>query len=188
MIQRNARVVVLVLGAAVLLTGCAEKLTMEKLKKMMPQRPAELDKLNAFVGTWDGEGEAKMARMDEPLKVTGTSEFKWADNNWYLVEHSTFKMGDLDEMQGMGGWTYDSHSKKYRNVWVDTMGSIGASKARYDEKTDTWHFCGTSHGPCGETWAKGDIKLVDDKTMEWSFTEYSGLIKTMEMTGTSRKR
>jgi hypothetical protein len=188
MIQRSVRVLVLALGAAVLLTGCAPKMTMEDLKAKMPKRPAELDKLNAFVGTWDAEGECKMTGLEETLKVTGTSEIKWADNNWYLVEHGTFKMGDLDEMQGAGAWTYDTHAKKYRNIWVDTTGSMGAGKARYDEKTDTWHFCGTSHGPWGKTWGKGHMKFVDEKTMEWSFTEYSGLCKTMEMTGTSRKR
>jgi hypothetical protein len=188
MFQRSARVLVLVLGAVVLLAGCAPKITMEDLKKMMPERPAELDKLSVFTGTWDAEGECKMPGLDETLKVTGTSECKWDESNWYIVEHSTFKMGDLDEMHGMGAWTYDAHSKKYRDTWVDTMGAVGAGEAWICPKTDVWKFHGTSHGPSGETWGKGYIKFVDDKTMEWSFTEYSGLMKTMEMTGTSRKR
>lgn len=187
MTQRNVCVLVLALGAAVVLTGCAPKMTMEDLKDMMPQRPAELDKLNAFAGTWDSEGEAKFAGMDETLQVTGTGEYEWAGDGWYLVEHSTFKMGELDAMQGTGAWTYDTRSKKYRSIWVDTTGSIGTGESWID-KTGTWQFCGTSQGAWGKTWGKGYIKFVDAGTMEWAFTEYSGLMKTTEWTGTSRRR
>jgi hypothetical protein len=35
---------------------------------------------------------------------------------------------------------------------------------------------------------KGIVKVVGENTIEWTWTEYSGLFKTMEMTGTSRRR
>lgn len=176
--------------AAVVLTGCMPKMTLEDMKAMIPQRPVELDKLNAFAGKWESTGESKMAGLDEVLKASGTNEARWEGDNWYLVSRGTFNMGDFGEMQGLETWTYDTHSKKYRSTWTDSMGSVGTGTSTYNEKTNTWHMKGTSHGPFGKTTGKGQVKFIDENTMEWTWKEYAmgGLIKTMEMTGTSRRR
>lgn len=176
--------------AAVVLTGCGPKMTVEDMKAMIQQRPAELDKLNAFAGKWEFTGESKMGGLDEVLKISGTSEANWEGNNWYLVSRATFNMGDLGEMQGIETWTYDTHTKKYRSTWTDSTGSMGAGMSTYNEKTNTWHMRATSHGPFGKTTGRGQVKLIDANTMEWSWNEYAlgGLIKTGEMTGTSRRR
>ncbi len=176
--------------SSVILSGCMPKMTIEEMKAMMPQRPAELDQLNAFAGRWEFEGEAKMAGLDEVLKTTGTNEAKWDGDGWFLVSRGTFRMGELGEMTGVEHWTYDTHDKKFRSTWIDTMGSIGAGKSWHDAKTDTWHMRATSHGPFGKSTGKGQVKFIDANTMEWTWTEYSmgGLMKTMEMSGTSRRR
>ena len=36
--------------------GCMPKMTIAEMKAQMPKRPAELDRLNRFVGKWTGEG------------------------------------------------------------------------------------------------------------------------------------
>ena len=164
------------------------QLTIEELKAMMPERPAELDKLNAFAGNWEMEGEIRMAGLDEVLKTTGSGEAKWDGDGWYLVSRNSFTMGELGEIQGQETWTYDTHSKKYRSTWVDSTGSTGTGEARHDEKTNTWYFRGTSYGPYGKTSWQGHAQAIDEGTWEWTFTEYAGLMKTMEMTGTSRRR
>ena len=176
--------------AAIVLTGCMPKMTIEDMKAMMPQRPAELDKLNAFAGKWEFTGEAKMAGLDEVLKTSGTNEANWEGDDWYLVSRGTFTMGELGEMQGLETWTYDAHSKKFRSTWTDSMGSVGTGTAKYNEKTNTWHIKATSHGPFGKSTIRGQVKFIDDNTMEWSWNEYAmgGLINTMEMSGTSRRR
>ncbi|MHC4521404.1 MAG: DUF1579 family protein [Planctomycetota bacterium] len=182
--------VVLAAFAGILLTGCMPKMTIEKMKEMRPERPAELDKLNAFVGRWDMSGEATMAGLDQPLKASGTGETKWEGDGWYLVSQFVHNMEELGESKGMETWSYDARSKKYRTLWVDSMGSVGVGTAWHDEKTDTWQFRGTSHGPFGKSTGKGEGKFVDANTMEWEWSEYAmwGLIKTMSIKGTSKKQ
>jgi len=102
--------------------GCMPHMTVDEMKAQMPKRPAELDRLNAFVGKWKGEGEARFAMLDEPLKVTGTSEAKWEGDKWYLVGRGVMRMADFPETQGMETWCYDLHAKKYRSTFVDSMG------------------------------------------------------------------
>ena len=177
-------------GSAMLLVGCMPKMTLEEMKAMMPQRPAELDRLNDFVGTWDMTGEATMAGLDEVLKTTGVGETKWAGNGWFLVSNAKFEMEGLNTMEAVETWSYDAHSKKYRSTWTDSMGSLGTGSSRYNEKTRTWTMRATSHGAHGKTTAKGTLKMVDKDTMEWTWSEYAmgGLFKVMEMKGTSKRR
>lgn len=50
--RNKLRTATLALACATL-TGCMPKMTVEEMKAAMPQRPAELDHLNAFVGQWE---------------------------------------------------------------------------------------------------------------------------------------
>ena len=176
--------------AGVLLTGCMPKMTIEDMKAKMPKRPVELDKLDAFAGRWEATSEMRFAGLDEVLTGSGTSEFKWHADRSYLIEHSTFNMGELGEMQGSGGWNYDTHSKVYRSVWIDSMGGTGSGKMWQDGKTNTWHVRAVGHGPFGKSTGKGSMTFVDDNTLEWSWREYAmgGLFKVMEISGTSKRR
>lgn len=182
--------IVLASLANIVLTGCMAKMTIEDIRTMRPERPQELDKLNAFVGRWEWSGEATIGGLDRTLKFTGRNEARWEGDGWYLVSREVGNMEELGETQGMAIWAYDAHGKKFRTTWVDTMGTTGASKAWHDEKTDTWHMRTTGYGPFGKTSAKGDIKFTDPDTMVWHWTEYAmgGLIKGMELTGTSRRQ
>jgi hypothetical protein len=161
------------------------KMTVEEMKAHMPQRPAELDLLDMFVGNWDFTGEAKMDMLADrdSLTMTGHSEYKWEGDRWYLVGNGTFTMEPFGESKGMEMWTYDLQAKKFRSTWVDTMGSFGVGEARYDEETSTWHMKGTSFGAWGKSTSKGSMHFPDANHMEWEFAEYQGLMKTIEMTG-----
>lgn len=174
-------------GCAALI-GCAPpKMTMDDLRAMAPERPAELDYLNAFIGKWSFEGESVSDMFEEPIKMTGESEMHWSGDMWYLVSDGVWRMGEMDEMKGHEVWCYDPKAGKFRSVWVDTMGSFGVGEGRYDESTRTWTTSATNHGPMGKSTMKGTIKIIDDDTMEWKVAEYSGLMKTMEFNGVSRR-
>lgn len=136
------------------------------------------------------EGEAKMAGLDEPLKSSGTGEATWDGDGWFLVNRGDFTMDEFGEMHGLETWTYDTHKKVYRSTWVDSMGSVGTGISTYDEETNTWHMKATAHGPFGKSKMKGQVKFVDADTAEYTWAEYAmgGLMKTMEMTGTSRRQ
>lgn len=190
MIRRHATRVLFPVFAGLLLTGCMPKMTMEQMKEMMPKRPAELDLLDAFEGTWETTTEMKFAGLDEVIHGHGTTVAKWGGDKWYLVNHGSFSMGDLGEMKAVETWAYDAKSKVFRTSWVDSMGSTGTGTARRDAKTGIWHMRAVTRGPFGKSSAKGTVKFIDANTNEWTWTEYvmGGLIKTVEMKGTARKK
>ena len=165
------------------------KMTVEEMKEMMPERPAELDRLNAFAGSWEIEGTTKMAGVEEELKTTGYNEVTWQGDGWFLVNTWKFTMAGFDEMTGIETWMYDSHAKRYRSSWVDSTGSFGVGVNRYNKKTNTWHVKSTTYGPWGKGTGKGKVWFTDDDTNHWEWTEYAmgGLMKTFEMKGTGRR-
>lgn len=186
--SRRSLATLILLGVAVAaLSGCMPKMTIEQMKAKMPKRPAELDRLNAFVGKWQGEGTAEFAMLDRPLKTSGTSEMRWAGDKWYLISDGTFTMEEFGEFKGQEAWTYDAHDKKYRSTWVDSMGMIGMGESTYDEKSGVWKFKARSYGAWGQSTMSGTLKFPNPDTMEWEWTEYMGLMKTTYMTGTSKR-
>ena len=186
MVRKFAGLVML-WGAAVVLSGCMPKMTLEQMKAEMPKRPAELDRLDPFVGKWQMEGEGRFEMLDEPIKMTGTFEYKWEGDKWYLVSRGVMKMDDFPETEGLEAWMYDMHAKKYRSTYVDSMGMLGVSEGRYDEKTNTWKMDATSYSAWGKSHAKGTLRFIDKDTMDWKMTECMGLMKIMEMTGTAKR-
>lgn len=187
MSRKNAVCLVLAACAVVVLSGCMPKMTIDEMKAEMPKRPVELDQLNAFVGKWTSEGTATFAMLEEPIKVSGTSEAQWDDSRWFVVSREVYDMEPFGESNGLGTWTYDMKSKKYRSTWVDSMGMTGLGESKYDEKTDTWHMKATSYGPWGKSTLKGWVKFTDADTMDWEMSEHQGLMKVMEMSGTGKR-
>lgn len=188
MIRPRRTTISLIAACTVTLAGCSmPKMSVEEFKAMQPTKPPELERLDAFAGKWKAEGTANFAMLDEPLQTTGTSEAQWEGDGWYIVSHGTFTMDDMDEMQGMETWTYDTHSKKYRSTWVDTTGTVATGEGMYDEDTGVWTMRGASYGPHGKSTMTGTVRFVDDDTMEWTWTESAGLMKVLEMSGTSRR-
>jgi hypothetical protein len=174
----------------VFLTGCMPKMTIEDMKAMRPERPAALSKLDRFVGTWQGTGEARFAGIDEPMTTSGRSEIQWGLDGWMLVEHGTYSMGELGDMNFHSFMTYDIKGRKYRSAWADSMGGYGTGTMRYNEKTDTWHMKAKINSPFGNSTGKGTVRFVDDRTQEWTWNEraFFGLFKVCEMHGTSIKQ
>jgi hypothetical protein len=170
------------------LAGC-QKPNMEEMMQQ-PPRPAELDRLDAFVGTWEGTWEMSTPGGDK-MSGKGTDKFAWDADKWVLTERAEGTCGQ-HKMAGTGVWIWDQHAKKFRYGSADNYGMVMTGTGRYDEKTKTWHMkgnsCDTVHGQrsCGE----GTLKMPDANTMEWSWTEWDGLhlIKFMEMHGTSHRK
>jgi len=187
MFRRKTMQAVLAAAGCVVLTGCMPKMTIEEMKAHMPKRPVELDRLNAFVGTWEHEGVAKFSCLDQPLKTSGRSEIKWEGNRWYLVGNGEMKMENFDDTRMSEMWTYDIHAKKYRSSWADSMGMMGSGSGTFDPITGTWHMTAVNHTPWGTSSMKGKMRFLDDNTTEWSCEEYMGLQKILEMSGKSKR-
>jgi len=166
------------------------KMTIAQMKAMMPSRPKQLDALNVFVGRWAFSGEVHIAGIEEAIPMTGTSESTWDASRWFLVGDSVMSMRGFDDSRGHETWTYDRHDQKFRSTWVDSMGSVGEGSATFDEDSQTWTMKAVSHGAFGKSTAKGFVRLVDADTFELRWSEFAlgGLMKTMEMCGTSKRR
>jgi len=176
--------------AAVALTGCMPKMTMEDLKNTKVELPPELDKLAAFAGKWESTGEVKIGWLDEVLKTTSTSTASWECDGALLVERGEFEMQELGKMSMIAISTYDPKSKKYRSWMFDSFGSCTTGTATYDEPTRTWKMKGKGRGAWGNTFSRGTVTMLDDDTAEWTFTERYGSIfaKPWEFKGTSRRK
>ncbi len=176
--------------AVVAMVGCMPKMTIEEMKAMAPQRPAELDKLEMLIGTWEGTGEATMCVLDEPLKTTSKGTAEWGCDGWCVIERGVFEMGELGSMEGIGIWAYDVKSKKYLSFWMDSMGMTGVGTATYCDKTKTWKMKSKGRSPWGKSFMRGTMSFPDPDTAEWTMTEWDGsqLFKTMELKGTSHRK
>ena len=183
--------VVLAAGALLALVGCEQnKMTLDEMMQAPPRAP-ELDRLNAFLGSWHGESQMKITGVDEPMANTGESNVSWDVDNRYLVERFSYQMGE-DTMQGMSLWTWDDKSGVYRNWWFDNYGIAGTGTVRYDAGNDVWRMksSGRSMVNGQKTVGAGTIKFVDEDTMKWDYAEWDTLhlIKYMQMSGTSRRQ
>lgn len=190
--MRRMLVTLPVLLMAMSMTGCMQKMSVEEFSQMMPPRSPEMDRLEAFVGTWKGDGTMTSPMVEGPMTTTGEGTARWAgDDKSVLVNIGSYTMAGSDHaMTGVETWTYDPEKEVYRFTWTDSFGSTGTGTGRYCEDTGTWTMKGKSKGPMGSTTSKGTARFVNKDTMEWSFTEYAmgGLMKTMEMKGTSKRQ
>lgn len=180
-----------VLGFSAALTGCQQPAACnQEMAGGPPPRPAELDKLDQFVGNWTSECEMKMDGKTTTCKGTSTSA--WDLDKSVVVSKMEFDMGEMGMMKGMEVMTWDPTSKVYRTSWFDSMGGNGVGTMRYDEKSNTWITKGSGRDPMsGESRLNsGTIKMSSDGSHEWSFKETDGwgFKTTMDMTGTSKKQ
>lgn len=172
------------------LLGCQQPKMEDMLKA--PERPAELDQLNMFVGKWVGAGELTMPGSDEVVTAKGQSTASWAAGGWVLIEEAEETVGDEGITKGVAMWTWDPKAKKFRTAWLNDHGEISHGTATYDAATRTWHMRGEGHNPYTGVCSigEGTARFVDDHTLEWSYTAWGPwkLKKLAEMKGTSRRQ
>lgn len=173
------------------LAGCQQPA--HDMSQGPPPRPAELDQLDAWVGTWKGTGEMTMygPEGEQKMTTTGTESVKWICDNRVLMSEMEYEMGDMGAMKGLWLATWDPQAKKFRTWWFDNMGSVGEGTMWKDADTGEWIMRSKGRDAMtGESrMEKSRSKMTDSGTMEWSFTEYDGwgFSKKMSGTGTSKK-
>jgi len=183
---------VLMAGCSGFLIGC--QASEEEMATMFeqPPRPAELDRLEAFVGTWKADVEVTMAGSDEVHTSTGQNTTQWTSDKWMLTENWQHQMGENDTMKGASLMWWDNNSKKYRMAMTDNYGGHGTATMTYNEETGVWKIKGKSKdGKSGsKTRSKGTMKFVNPSTIEWVWEEYdgTGLFKIITIKGTSRRQ
>ena len=169
--------------------GCVPSLTIDDMKAMKIERPAETDRLRLLAGRWESIGTAKIAGLEEDLVITGRSHGQWHTDRWVLVNEDVFTLGTLGDMKALTVWRWDARSKRYRTTWFYNDGSTGTGSARYDEKTKTWHLRTKGRGPWGGLKGKGTITHIDEDSVRWTWREWdsTGLVEIMSFEGISKR-
>lgn len=183
---------VVFLSVPAFLVGCGEP-TCDMEGGGPPPRPAELDRLDMLVGTWEGTAEMSMPGMDEPMTIRGVNTTKWELDKRFLIEHFEGDMGEEGKFEGVGVWTWDPKAKVYRNWWFDSYGSFSQGTAKYDEETRTWHMRGQgTNAMTGKpSYGAGTSKSIDDNTQQWTWSEWDNFLhwgEPMTYKGTSQRK
>jgi hypothetical protein len=130
----------LALHLQALLTGIAILILLPSARAQEPPKVGkEHDHLTHLVGTWDAQTESG----------AGTMTYKMGLDGLWLIGDFDGEFGGM-KFQGKGLDTYDSATKKYRSIWVDsfsTMPRIIEGNLDKDDKVMTMR--GEGRGPDG---------------------------------------
>ncbi|MGA8761427.1 MAG: DUF1579 family protein [Candidatus Sulfotelmatobacter sp.] len=103
-----------------------------------PPKPGpEVNKLDAFAGTWTLDGNMKPGAMGPGGTMTENEKCEWMEGGFYLVCHSEFKssMGNGVGLSVMG---YSNDDKAYTYRAFDSFGEFEDSRGTVDGDTWTW--------------------------------------------------
>ncbi len=176
--MRRTRLAAAVLGLVGIVTivGCTgPQHDMAAMKDMKPPpRPAELDRLEMWVGTWEGTMEMHMAGAEKPMQWTGKSVIQWEVDKHVLVERSEGDMGEMGKMIGLAVYSWDPYDKTYRSCWFDNWGCQAQGTMAYNEAKKTWSMYGKGRDACSgaTTIGEGTMEVVDDNTTKWTYCEW----------------
>lgn len=168
------------------LAGCAQK-SADMTSMKQPERPAELDRLEPWIGRWEGTGEMKMIG-GQVIKTTGSQEYGWDLDRRVMLARETWGMEGMGPMRGVGFYGYDPIKKAIVSSSFDDWGNVSEGKFKFDPHKNIWHMTYKGHGTMGATTGTGTIVMPDRDTIQWTFEEYFGLIKVMNASGVSKRK
>jgi hypothetical protein len=130
-----------------------------------PQPPAELKKLEPFVGTWKvAEFVSKKAEWTpEEIRRSGAvATTKWIMNGWYLEDRNA--PGETSEHLGI--WHFDPVEKTFHYTMFQAPGGFRTDfTMRWNEQTQ--RFEGTASYPNGVT-MRTTGRFPNKDTKEWT--------------------
>lgn len=173
--------------------GCAQPNKMDPSAMKPPSRPAELDRLEPWVGTWTISGDGTMG--GKKMTSTGTATIAWECDRRVLVERMEVtceEMKEMGKMTGMIVYAWSPHEKEYETNYFNSMGMSADGEMKYNEATRTWHMTGEGDDPMtgAKTHWVGEMKMPDNNTMEWTHATWDAwkLKKLDEGKGTARRQ
>lgn len=188
--KRMANLSAALLAISLFLVGCQQQpsqpVDMSEAMKP-PPRPAELDRLNSFVGSWEGTMEMK-DQSGNVTKGTVKSTSTWEADKRAVLERIEGSMNN-ERMSGVGLWTYDAKTKQYKAFWTDSHGNESHSTSTYDEATKTWHLKSSGRNPQKgmKMTEEATLRFTDANTAEWQSTMRVGEA-VMEMKGVNKRK
>jgi len=187
-LMRRAALVLALAGAVELAGGCAaSNFDFSTLER--PQRAAEMDAYQAFVGKWTWE--AKMVYPESAQNDwTGTAEWDWTLDKRCLTGRMSAKSPHA-EFETQGVWSRHPKSGKYIWWMFNNWGYPQQGTAKYDEEENDWSMKYKSVGLDGSTsYGEYELDMIDGDTIAWTMIEWADglhLFKKIELDGTYKR-
>lgn len=164
--------------AALLVSGCAaQKQDLGNVGSV--ERPIELDKLNMFLGRWEGQFRVQVPGQDQPILGTGSSHYEWSCDRWVMVEHSQSHVAGRETVQDVCLWNWNAKREEYQLTWLDNTGTMMHATAQFDSDGKAMQV--TAHGTNQLTgkhvYGQGTIEFTDPNTKVWTFRQWENPFK-----------
>jgi hypothetical protein len=148
------------------------------------------DKMAKSVGEWKTESTFWQYPGAEPEKSEGIAKNEMTLGGRYLTSHHTGTAMGMP-FEGMSIMGYDNAIKKFKNVWIDNMGTgISTSIGTYDKENNSITFMGTMVDPVTNsemTYRAVDKIINDNKYVFEMYMEHEGKeFKSMEIISTRK--
>jgi hypothetical protein len=102
-----------------------------------PQRGAEHDRLQVFIGKWINEGYVVDADGNESSRILTSDIYEWIPGRFFVLHEAYGRIGDLDvgatEIIG-----YDAAAESYVAFLFDSSGGINRSALTANGDAWTW--------------------------------------------------
>jgi hypothetical protein len=111
----------------------------------LPKPGPEVQKLGAWVGTWEAEGEAKASMFSPAGKVSGTATCEWFAGGFHVVcrGEGTSPAGRGTELTVLA---YDTEARLYTYFGITSRGETDSEKGTVAGDTWTWLWEGKVEG------------------------------------------
>ena len=182
-----------------LVAGCAEskKHEMHTAEKAKPA--PELASLQKLVGNWTGEAQLvepspekmkEMTGQDMSKPTKGGGKWEWTMNGMLMKGDGWHEMGGGEKATYLEYISWDPTIKKFRSYYFSDSGEQGEGVMTVSEDGKVFKSKYTGVGHDGKAMSgHGTMTFVDDKTIEWEFSQRSGWFGPgMKMKGTSKKQ
>ena len=156
-----------------------------------PPRPAQLDRLEMWLGNWEDVGEMK-ACNGKIMKSRVTHDVKWDLNKTLVIERFSGEVEGFPPINGVGVYSYDYRSKRFKYRSYGEHGDTMSGSLDYNEKTGMWTLEAKGYNPMMKmaTTGRGTFCFPDANTINWTWKEWDGLhlFKLFEGTGTVKRK
>lgn len=135
-------------------------------------RPAELEVLDAFVGTWDAATVARPAEWTPvEMRMTSVVTREWILNKRFILDNSVH----ADGQESLALFGYNPQTREYRTWWFNSEGHRNLSHGRWHSGEQTFSF--EAQLERGRV-SRSTIRLLAPDKHEWNFkvTDASGKV------------
>jgi hypothetical protein len=126
-------------------------------------RPADLDRLQVFIGRWINSGRTV---GEVPIEILTSDVYEWMPGSHFVLHNAYGTIGDL----AVGGTEilgWDSQAGNYFSIFYDSSGGVHRATVKSDEERWTWSGattgCTAEFSPDGLVQMAHHVRLDADR-------------------------